>query len=78
MTFSREKFFIMQQEIGDNCLLSTQTKEIVTLFYSESDKLEAAKHLYDYTIDKDNFAIVFELFEWDSSLKELNEYILGN
>jgi hypothetical protein len=45
------------------------------LFTYEDSKLEFAKYAYDYTYDIDNYFMVNDAFEFETSIDELNEYI---
>jgi hypothetical protein len=41
----------------------------------DSSRLELAKLAYLSTVDKENFWVVYDLFTFESSIVELNEYI---
>ena len=74
-SFDNTRITIAKQAISDNKFTSQQTKELVSLFTYENNKLEIAKYLYDYTTDKNNFIIVYDAFTYSSSKEELAEYI---
>ena len=51
-----------------NCLLVSQILQICSLFPSEVAKLEFAEYVYQYTLDRQNFSRLKELFK-ESSLR---------
>ncbi|MCX6266722.1 MAG: DUF4476 domain-containing protein [Bacteroidetes bacterium] len=77
-SFESSKLTIAKQIAGSNCLLSRQVKEIMKLFSFESDKLEFAKFAYRHTWDLNNYFLLNDAFEFESSIDELNRYINKN
>jgi hypothetical protein len=74
-SFESSKLTIAKQIAGSNCLLCKQVKEIMTLFTFESNRLEFAKYAYKYTWDINNYFLLNDAFEFESSIDELNRYI---
>lgn len=74
-TFEETKLSIAKQICRDKCLLAKQVKEIMLLFEFEPTRLDFAKFAYDYTYDIDNYYLVNDAFEFESSVQELNSYI---
>ncbi|MFW5804316.1 MAG: DUF4476 domain-containing protein [bacterium] len=70
-TFPREKFYILERETEDRCLNTSQVILLVKLFTSEINRLNVAMYLYNHTVDKENFLLVNETMEWESSRIEL-------
>jgi hypothetical protein len=58
-----------------NNLTSAQVRELVSLFAMESNKLSIAKEAYANTIDKRNYSIVSDAFNFNSSKDELARFI---
>lgn len=75
--FEDSKLTIAKQVMKSNCLLASQVKEIMLLFDFESTRLDFAKQAYNYTYDVDNYYILNDAFDFESSISELNQYI-GN
>lgn len=73
--FEDSKLTIAKQIANTNCLLVSQVKEILMLFSFENSKLEFAKHAYTHTYDKGNYFMVNDVFDFSSSIDDLNEYI---
>ena len=73
--FSDDKQTIAKQIVNSNCLTAQQVKEITGLFDFEKDKLEFAKFAYSHTYDIENYFIINDVFDFSSSIKELNDYI---
>jgi hypothetical protein len=74
-SFSDSKMTLAKQITNTNCLTSQQAKEITELFNFEDDRLEFTKLSYSSIYDLDNFYIVNDAFEFESSIEELDEYI---
>jgi hypothetical protein len=77
-SFENSKLTIAKQIVGSNCLLCKQVKEIMKLFSFESTKLEFAKFAYKYTWDINNYFLLNDAFEFESSIDDLNRYINKN
>ena len=75
--FESSKLTVAKQIVGANCLTCNQVKEIMQLLTFESDKLEFAKFAYKYTWDLNNYYLLNDAFEFESSIDELNRYING-
>ena len=74
-TFSDSKMTTAKQATKNKCLTCEQIKEIMLLFTFEGDKLEFAQYAYDKAMDPDSYYIVYDAFEFESSIDDLNEYI---
>lgn len=73
--FENTKLSIAKQVLQNNCLTSTQVREVLGLFDFENTKLEYAKYAYSHTYDIGNYYKVNDAFEFESSVEELNKYI---
>lgn len=73
--FESSKLTIAKQVTSANCLLSRQVKEIMKLLTFESDRLEYAKYAYRYTWDLNNYFLLNDAFDFESSIEELNRFI---
>jgi hypothetical protein len=76
-SFDDTKLKIAKQVIASNCLLSDQVKEIMLLFTFEDTRLDLAKYAYGYTFDIGNYYRLNDAFTFESSIEELDEYIMG-
>jgi hypothetical protein len=63
------------QIVHTNNLTSAQVKQMVMLFGIESNKLDLAKQAYTNTVDKRNYSIVSDAFNFNSSKDELARFI---
>lgn len=75
--FEDSKLTVAKQVMKSNCLLASQVKEIMMLFDFESTRLDFAKEAYGYTFDIDNYYLLNDAFDFESSISELNQFI-GN
>ena len=73
--FEESKMTIAKQVLRDHCLLTSQVKDLISLFTFEETKLDFAKYAYDYTYDRGNYFKVNDVFTFESSIEELNNYI---
>lgn len=76
-SFDDSRLTIAKQVIASNCLLSNQVKEIMMLFSFEDTRLELAKYSYGYTYDIGNYYLLNDAFKFESTIEELNAYIMG-
>jgi len=74
-TFEDTKLTIAKQVVSSQCLLTNQVKELLGCFTFEANKLEMAKNCYTRTYDIGNYFKVNDVFTFESSIDELNEYI---
>ncbi len=74
-TFEDTKLIITKQVVSSQCLLTNQVKDLLGCFTFEANKLEIAKNCYSHTYDIGNYFKVNDVFTFESSIDELNEYI---
>jgi hypothetical protein len=74
-TFEDTRMTIAKSVLGDRCVISDQVKELCSLFTFEENKLEIAKFAYQRTYDIGNYFKVNDVFTFESSIEELNDYI---
>ena len=74
-SFEDTKMTIAKQVVLKQCLFVSQVKEIMQLFSFEESKLEFAKYSYNHTYDLGNYFKVNDVFTFESSIDDLNEYI---
>jgi hypothetical protein len=75
--FDGTKFLMAKQAIVANGISSNQLVDIMRMLSFESTKLDLAKFSYGYTIDKQNYFVVNNAFDFSSSVHDLAYYI-GN
>ena len=73
--FESDKLVVAKQIVMASCLTSKQVKKIVAVFHFEKTKLDFAKFAYPRTIDPNNYYIINSVFEFSSSIRDLNAYI---
>lgn len=76
-SFSDSKLILAKQIVGSNCLRANQIKQIAQVFDFEDTKLQLAKFAYAYCYDPENYWQINDAFDFESTIEELNEYILG-
>lgn len=73
--FEDTKLTVAKQVMNSNCLLASQVKQIMKLFDFESTRLDFAKQAYSHTYDLDNYYLLNDAFDFESSVTELNNHI---
>jgi hypothetical protein len=75
ITIEDTKLKTAKHVVSSQCLLTTQVKDLLGCFTFEANKLEMAKNCYTRTYDIGNYFKVNDVFTFESSIEELNEYI---
>jgi len=73
--FDNTRAVLAKQTIAANYFSTAQVKEIVQLFSFENTKLDMAKYCYKYTIDKNNYFLLNDVFSFSSNKEDLARYI---
>lgn len=74
-SFEDSKLTMAKQIFDHNCLLSSQVRDIMSIFDFEATRLEFAKYAYGKTFDIGNYYKVNDVFDFESSISDLNAYI---
>lgn len=74
-SFEDTKLTVAKQIFNQNCLLSSQVRDIMSTFDFEATKLEFAKYAYGRTYDIGNYYQVNDVFDFEASISDLNAYI---
>lgn len=76
-TFDSFKLSLAKEIVSQNQFTSGQIAALLQLMTFESSKLELAKFAYNNTIDKNNFYRVYDVFTFESTIQELQQFIYG-
>ena len=74
-SFDSSKLTVAEQVVSSNPVTASQILGICKLFSFESNKLSFAKTAYPYCVDKNKYYLLNEAFSYESSKRELNEFI---
>ncbi len=74
-SFDETRLNIAKQVMANNCLNTSQIVSICNLFSFEKNKLDFAKFAYGYCSEQRNYFRVNQVFNFDASKQELNNYI---
>jgi hypothetical protein len=74
-SFESTKLEIAKQVLGQRCMTAGQVSEIIRVFDFEATKLDFAKFAYGRTYDIGNYYMVNDVFDFESSISDLNGYI---
>lgn len=75
--FESTKLQIIKQALAVNKVTSAQVAQLMGLLDFESTKLDLAKFAYGKVLDKNNYYIVNNAFDFSSSSSELSQFIGG-
>lgn len=73
-SFESTKLSIAREALRNGSILADDLKRLLQQFEYESTRLEFAKYAYDYLCDREHFYYIFDLFRYDSNVRELEEY----
>ena len=73
--FEDTKKVYAKQIVDANYFASAQVKQLLDVLNFEDTKLEIAKYAYSKTVDQNNYYLVNDAFEFESSIESLNKYI---
>ncbi len=74
-SFDSSKLTLAEQVVSANPMSASQILGICKLFSFESNKLEFAKYAYEFCVDKNKYFLLSEAFTYESSKRELSEFI---
>ena len=74
-SFEDTRFSTAKQTLAARCVTVAQVVELTRLFQYESTRLDFAKFAYGRTFDIDNYYLVNDAFEFDSSRQALQEFV---
>lgn len=73
--YEPDRIEIAKEKVVDNCLNTQQIEKLLSLFKHDREKLELAKSAYAVTVDKENYKILTENFQFTENKKELLNFI---
>lgn len=73
--FDETRLNTAKRMINVNPMSTRQIVDICKLFTFEANRLEFAKYAYNHCVDPNRYFLVNEVFTFDSSKEELDEYI---
>lgn len=73
--FDSTKRQLAAQAISSNYFTSAQIMNMLGLFSFDSSKLEIAKLAYTRTVDPEHYYLVYDAFSFDSSVRNLSNYM---
>lgn len=73
--FEDTRMTIAKSVLKNHCLFVSQVKDLMGLFTFENTKLDFAKYAYGYTYDQGNYFKVNDMFDFETSISDLDKYI---
>jgi hypothetical protein len=75
--FDDTRLTLAEQIVSNNPMTVSQIAQICRQFSFENNRLELAKFAYPFCVEKHKYYMLNEVFTYDSSKQELNEYLQG-
>ncbi|MFT3846849.1 MAG: DUF4476 domain-containing protein [Lacibacter sp.] len=75
--FDNRRLDLLRSVLPQNNISSDQVKDLAMIFDFERNKLDLAKFAYKYTVDRGNYFVVNDVFDFGNSKTELAQYISG-
>jgi hypothetical protein len=76
-SFDNSRLKLAKQIVSSNPMSVNQIMGICKLFSFESNRLEFAKCAYRHCADKNRYFMVNEVFNFESSKRELRDFVMG-
>jgi len=76
-TFADDQIEMAKKYIQKKCFTIEQMKAIIPIFSMDDDKLEMIKYMYDYSYQQNRFYEFRGLLTFNSTQKELDEFLIG-
>lgn len=76
-SFADDQMEMAKKHIQKKCFTIEQMKEIVPIFSMDDDKLEMIKYMFDYSYHQNRFYEFRSLLTFNSTQKELDEFLVG-
>lgn len=74
-TFEDTRLSVAKEIVTKKCMSAQQVLDLMKLLDFEDSRLELAKKAYAHTYDQDNFYKVYDAFDIELTIEELQEYI---
>jgi hypothetical protein len=76
--FGNGKMTTAKDGLARNYFTTGQVRQVLQIFSTESDKLELAKLAYRNVVDQQSYYQLYDVFSFQSSKDELDQYIRNN
>ena len=73
--FDDDKLTLAKQVLGQSTVYAEDLARVMKLFSFDNRKIELGKYAYNNVCDRRNFYVVYDTFTFDSSARELEQYI---
>ena len=73
--FDSNRLELSMQAISTAYITTTQLKELMASLSFDTNRLELAKYAYLHTVDKHNYHLLHQVFDFESSIRFLKDYV---
>ena len=73
--YENDKIKVAKEKVVNNCFNTQQIEKLLGIFNHDREKMDLAKSAYAVTVDKENYKILVENFEFNENKKEFLQFI---
>jgi hypothetical protein len=73
--YENDRIKVAKDKVVNNCLNTMQVQQLLEIFTHDREKMDLAKNAYAVTIDKDNYKILVDNFQFSENKKEFLQFI---
>lgn len=73
--YENDRIIVAKEKLVNNCMNTQQVQKLMEIFTHDREKMELAKNAYAITIDKDNYKILVENFQFSENKTEFLQFI---
>lgn len=73
--YEPDKIKVAKEKLINNCLNTQQVEKLMQLFIHDREKMDLVKSAYAITVDKDNYKILVENFQFSENKTEFLQFI---
>ena len=74
-SFDDAKAYISKQALSNQLIMAEDEKKIMEQFSFENNSVDFAKFIYPKVYDQQNFYSVYDAFEFDSSINDIQRWL---
>jgi hypothetical protein len=74
-SFESSKMSVIKAAMQENYFSTEQVKTLLSMFAFDSNRLELAKYAYAKTIDNNRYYKIYDVFSFESSISDLEDFI---
>ncbi len=73
--YENDRIKVAKEKLVNNCMNTQQVQQLMEIFTHDREKMELVKNAYAITIDKENYKILVENFQFSENKKEFLQFL---